>query len=46
MCGYFYIGFTDFMVAGKTLTEYKNLFSSNNFKKNYDVISSYFMNYI
>ena len=46
MCGYFYIGFIDFMVAGKTLTEYKNLFSPNNFKKNYDVISNYFMNYI
>ena len=31
MCGYFYIGFIDFMVAGKTLTGYKNLFSPNNF---------------
>ena len=46
MCGYFYIGFTDFMVAGKTLTEYKNLFSSNSFKKNDDIISNYFMNNI
>ena len=26
MCGYFYIGFIDFMLAGKTLTEYTNLF--------------------
>ena len=26
MCGYFCIGFIDFMLAGKTLTEYKNLF--------------------
>ena len=24
MCGYFYIGFIDFMFKGKTLTEYKN----------------------
>ena len=33
MCRYFCIGFIDFMLAGKTLTEYTNLFSSNNFKK-------------
>ena len=33
MCGYFCIGFIDFMLAGKTLTEYTNLFSPNNFKK-------------
>ena len=25
-CGYFYIGFIDFMSAGKTLTEFTNLF--------------------
>ena len=31
MCGYFCIGFIDFMLAGKTLTKYTNLFSSNNF---------------
>ena len=42
MCGYFWIGFIDFMLAGKTLTEYINLFSPNNFKKNYDIISNYF----
>ena len=42
MCGYFYIGFIDFMLAGKT-TEYTNLFSPNNFKKNADIILSYFM---
>ena len=28
---YFCIGFVDFMIAGKTLTEFTNLFSSNNF---------------
>ena len=33
MCGYFCIGFIDFMLAGKTLAEYTNLFSPNNFKK-------------
>ena len=31
MCGYFYIGFIDFMLVGKTLTEFTNLFSPNNF---------------
>ena len=46
MCGYFCIGFTDFMLARKTLTEYKNLFSPNNFKKNDDIILNYFMNNI
>ena len=31
MCGYFCIGYIDFMLAGKTLTEFTNLFSPNNF---------------
>ena len=43
MCGYFCIGFIDFMLAGKTLTEYTNLFSPNNFKKNDDMILNNFM---
>ena len=43
MCGYFCIGFIDFMLAGKTLTEFTNLFSPNNFKKNDDIILKYFM---
>ena len=43
VCGYFGIGFIDFMLAGKTLTEYTNLFSPNNFKKNDDMILNYFM---
>ena len=33
MCGYFCIGFIDFMLAGNILTEFINLFSPNNFKK-------------
>ena len=33
MCGYFCIGFIDFMLAGKTLTDFTNLFSPNNLKK-------------
>ena len=43
MCGYFVIGFIDFMLAGKTLTDFTNLFSPNNFKKNDDIILTYFM---
>ena len=46
MSGYFCIGFIDFMLAGKTLTEYTNLFSPNNFKKNDDIILKFFMNNI
>ena len=43
MCGYFCIEFIDFMLAGKTFTEYTNLFSLNNFKKIVDMILNYFM---
>ena len=46
ICGYFCIGFIDFIIAGKTLTEYTNLFSPNNFKKNDDIILNYFMSTI
>ena len=43
MCGYFCIGFIDFMLKGKTLTDFNNLFSPNNFDKNDDIILKYFM---
>ena len=43
MCGYFCIGFIDFMLKGKTLTDFTKLFSPNNFKKNDDIILKYFM---
>ena len=33
MCGYFCIGFIDFMLAGKTLTDFTSIFSPNNLKK-------------
>ena len=33
MCGYFRIGFIDFMLAGKKLTDCTNLFSPNDLKK-------------
>ena len=42
MCGYFCIGFINFMFDGNSLTDYKNLFSPNDFKKNDDIILKYF----
>ena len=42
MCGYFCIRFIDFMLTGKKLTDYANLFSPYNFKKNDNIILSYF----
>ena len=42
MCGYFCIGFIDFMLAGKKLTDYTNLFSPYDFKKNDSIILCYF----
>ena len=44
MCGYFCIGFIDYMFMGKSLTDYTNLFSPNNFEENDDIILSYFLN--
>ena len=44
MCGYFCIGFVDFMLAGKKLTDYTNLFSPHDLKKNDNIILSYFKN--
>ena len=44
MCGYFCIGFIDFMVTGKSLTGFTNLFSPCNFKKNDDIILNYYKN--
>ena len=38
MCGNCCIGFIDFMLAGKTLNEFTNPFSLNNFKRNHDII--------
>ena len=43
MCGYFCIGFIDFMLAGKKLTDYTNLFSPHDLKKNDNIILNYFM---
>ena len=42
MCGYFCIGFIDFILANKTLIDYTILFSPNDFDKNDQIILSYF----
>ena len=42
MCGYFCTGFINFMFNGKSLTDYTNIFSPNDFKKNDDIILKYF----
>ena len=44
MCGYFCIGFINFILAGKTLTEFTIFFSPNIFNKNDDIVLNYFMN--
>ena len=46
MCEYFCIGFISFMLKGKNLTEYTNLFLPNNFNKNDDIILNCFMSNI
>ena len=42
MCGYFFIGFIGFMLAGKKLTEFTSMFSPHDFGKNDSIILSYF----
>ena len=42
MCRYFCIGFINFMFNGKSLTDYTNLFSPNDFTKNDHIILKYF----
>ena len=41
MCGYFCMGFIDFMLADKKLTDYTNLFSPYDFDKSDSIIISY-----
>ena len=43
MCGYFCIGFIDFVFNGNSLTDFTNLFSPNDFRKNDDIILNYFL---
>ena len=42
MCGYFYTGFINFLLIGKSLLEYTNLFSPNDYEKNDKRIVKYF----
>ena len=42
MCEYFCIGFINFMLAGKKLIDFTNLFSPYDFDKNDSIILSYF----
>ena len=44
MCGYFCIKFINYMLKSKTLLDYTNLFSPNDFKKNDRVIKRIFKN--
>ena len=42
MCGYFSIGYIDFILRGKNLLNYTNLFSPNENEKNNKIILKYF----
>ena len=42
MCGYFCIGFIDFILKGKSLLEYTNLFYSNDYEENDKIVLKYF----
>ena len=42
MCGYFCIGFIDFMLSDKKLTDFTHLFSAYDFDENDSIILSYF----
>ena len=42
MCGYFCSGFIDFLLKGKILLDYTNLFSPNDYEKNDKIILKYF----
>ena len=43
MCGYFCIEFIDFILKGKSLTDFTTLFLPHNFEKNDKVILNYFL---
>ena len=42
MCGYFCIGFIDFILKGKSLLEYTNIFPPNDYEQNDKIILKYF----
>ena len=45
MCGYFCIGFIDFMFVERSLIDFTNLFSPDDFEKNDKIILNYFNNF-
>ena len=42
MCGFYCIVFVEYMLTGKPLLDYTNLFSLNDYKKNEKIIYRYF----
>ena len=42
MCGYYCIEFINYMLKSKTLSDYTNLFSPNDFKRNDQIIKRIF----
>ena len=42
-CGFFCIGFIDFMINGKSLLECKSFFFPDDYEKNYKIILKYFL---
>ena len=42
MCGYFCIGFIEFMIKDESLLDYTNLFSPNDYKSDDKIILKYF----
>ena len=44
MCGYFCVKFVDFMLKGKSLLDYKKIFSPNEYEKNDKIMLKYFNN--
>ena len=44
MCRCYYITFVEYMCAGKSLLDYTNLFSLNDFKKKDKIVYKYFKN--
>ena len=42
MCGYYCIGFINYVLKGNALLDYTNLFSPNDFKKNDQIIKRIF----
>ena len=41
MCGFYCTAFIEYMIAGKTLLDYTNSFSPNDYKKNDKIIYTY-----